>query len=406
MNKDQKTLIKLLNCAIRKESIPCIACKGVNWDYIISESQEHNIYTLLYPVIRDFSQSAVINQEFKEEWKKNTFNTSIYMNNQIVQMSKVFKEFNKEVIPVIALKGLILRNLYPYPDLRTMSDADIFIHKQDIEKVSTILINMGYVESKEATAAHLFFSHKCFSPIELHWKLADTNFIKDTSPFESKVWTHAVTKTIGDASVLCLGTEDFLMHLCLHMAVHIRSSGFGLRQLCDLLLLVEKEGPSIDWENFLVKIRTNGIEKFTTAIFNVCNILFDLQIPKVLKHITFDETSIKMLLDDIFDSGVFGHRSLDRTFGNNLLNSHVMYKEKNSNRIHNILLIICPPINSLSNSYSYAKKYKILAPIAWIQHFFAGLFNRDYKFFDKLNFFFFSTSTFKRRSKLIKNLEL
>ena len=406
MNKDQKTLIKLLNCAIRKEKLRCIDYKGINWDYIISESQEHNIYTLLYPVIRDLSPSDVISQDFKEKWKKHTFSTAIHINNQIVQMSKVFKEFNKEVIPVIALKGLILRNLYPYPDLRTMGDADVFIHKEDIEKASNILINMGYVESKEASAAHLFFSHKCYSPIELHWKLADTNFIKDTSQFESKVWTHSVTKSISDASVLCLGTEDFLMHLCLHMAVHMRSGGFGLRQLCDLLLLVEKEGPSIDWENFLVKIRTNGIEKFTTAIFNVCNILFGLQIPKELKNITFDETSIKMLLDDIFASGVFGHRSLDRIFGNNLLNAEVMYKEKNSSRILNILLIICPPIHSLSNSYSYAKKYKILTPIAWIQHFFAGLFNRDYNYFDKLKFLFFSTSTFKRRNELIKNLEL
>jgi hypothetical protein len=62
---------------------------------------------------------------------------------------------------------------------------------------------------------------------------------------ESKVWTHSVTKTIGDAYVLCLGTEDFLMHLCLHMAVHMRCGGFGLHQLCDLLLLAEQEGPSI-----------------------------------------------------------------------------------------------------------------------------------------------------------------
>ena len=40
----------------------------------------------------------------------------------------------------------------------------------------------------------------------------------------------------------------------------------------------------------------------------------------------------------------------------------------------------------MSDKYSYAKKVKILAPIAWIHHLFAGVFASEYSFKDKVEF--------------------
>jgi hypothetical protein len=119
---NKKALIKLLNCAISKEKPLDLNYKEINWDYIISESQAHSIYPLLYPVIRD--------------------------------------------IPVIALKGLILRSLYPSPDLRTMGDADILIRQEYIGIVTSLLISMSYIQTGEATPAHIVFAHKYYSPIK------------------------------------------------------------------------------------------------------------------------------------------------------------------------------------------------------------------------------------------------
>ena len=34
--------------------------------------------------------------------------------------------------------------------------------------------------------------------------------------------------------------EDLLVYLCIHMAKHFINSGFGIRQVCDVLLLVEQ----------------------------------------------------------------------------------------------------------------------------------------------------------------------
>ena len=43
--------------------------------------------------------------------------------------------FNKNNIPVIVLKGLVVRDLFPNPTLRTMCDADILVKEKDLENV-------------------------------------------------------------------------------------------------------------------------------------------------------------------------------------------------------------------------------------------------------------------------------
>lgn len=408
MNKNQETLINLLYLSIKNEKILDVKRKNINWDYIISESKRHVIYPLLFPVIKDIKTPSVINNAIKEQWTRDTFNTAIHFSNQYRQFSKVLKEFTNANIPVLVLKGMILRNYYPVPDLRTMSDADILIHQEDIENTKTLLTSMGYIEAEVDHPAHITFVHKNFNPIEVHWKLADSSYIGDISYFESHIWNNAVEEQVGGMPLLHLCNEDFLMHLCIHMAVHIRCGGFGLRQLCDLVLFLESEFTKINWKSFSVNIKRNGIEKFTATIFNACKRLFNMQLPDELKIIYISEKEIKMLINDIFDSGVFGKTSLDRVFANGLINTNIKPKIKteNTRRNRSVINIICPPVNSLSGSYTYAKKYKILTPIAWLHHFFAGMFNKDYTIFDKIDFLFLSTLTYKKRSKLIKNLEL
>lgn len=406
MNKNREFLLMLLNCSIRKKKPWAVENKNINWTYIIAEAKAHEIYPLLYPVIKELDSSHALDKELKESWKRTTITTAIYFANQIPQWTRVFKKLGENRIPVIALKGLILRYLYPTPDLRTMGDADILVHEEDLHKVETILAEMGYIKTEDSTPAHIAFIHKKYSPIEVHWKLADTRYIKDIASFEKDVWNNTKAKNIGYAQVLSLCPEDFLIHLCLHMAVHMRSGGFGLRQLCDLVLLIESEVSTINWQYFTLKVKQYNIEKFTTAILGVCSLIFDLKAVPEFDAVPIDRRHIKMLLNDIFDSGVFGMKSLDRVFGNNLLNAEVVYNGEISNKMGSVINLIFPPVATLSDTYSYAKKYKILTPIAWIHHFFAGLFNKQYKLLEKLNFLIFSTSIFRKRNKLIKNLEL
>ena len=54
---------------------------------------------------------------------------------------RIFCLFQEKNIDFIVLKGIYLRYLYPNPDLRTMSDIDILVHKEDLDKISEILLD-------------------------------------------------------------------------------------------------------------------------------------------------------------------------------------------------------------------------------------------------------------------------
>lgn len=406
MNKNQRMLIKLLDYAIHKESLSGINYKDINWRYIIKESKAHSIYPMLYPIIKDISSPEFISQELKQKWKISALSTAIFLDKQRIQLERVFKLFNNANIPVIGLKGLFLRDYYPYPDLRTMNDTDILVNKEDIEKVHILLTVMGYIQTKESTPAHITFIHKQYSPIEVHWTLADNRYLSGVSKFESEIWSRAVIKKIGEAEILCLYAEDFLIHLCIHMAVHLRSGGFGLRQLCDAVLLIEGEANNLNWQVFKQKSSDIGIERFCSIVLDACNMFFNTSIPQKLLNPPIDKKCTTLLMEDILNSGVFGRKSSQRVFGNNLLNAEIIYKSGNSNNKKSVLSLICPPVNTLSYRYNYAKRYRVLIPIAWIHHFVSGLFNKEYSLLEKIKFLLFSTSTFRKRENLLHHLEL
>lgn len=408
MNSVHTNLINYLSASIHGNKIKANINNKKSIFKILQEADAHNIKGLIYCGISNMKDLEFIDKALIDSWKKETFMTGIIQIKHINQIRTVLIEMKRQDIPVIALKGLFLRDLYPRPEQRTMCDSDILIHKEDLDKVRYLLISMGYEESKEATPAHVSFEHKEHLPIEVHWTLGDSRYINDISNFENEVWERAVVKKIGDASVLCLCDEDFIIHLCIHMAVHMRSGGFGLRQLCDLTLFMNKSIGTINWSKFSSKLKAVGIEKFTLAIFKVCTQILNMAVPEKFKDsiIKIDQRHINLLIEDIISSGVHGNRNLEQVFSSNLVNASVVFKTETSSKMRSVINIIFPPINTLSDNYFYAKKNKLLTPIAWIHHFIAGVFNNHYTLLDKLNFLLFSNSTFKTRTKLIKDLGL
>ena len=67
---------------------------------------------------------------------------------------------------------------------------------------------------------------------------------------------------------------------------------------------------------------------------------------------------------------------------------------------------IFPPVENMSDKYSYAKNNRILVLIAWIHHLFAGVFNKDYSLKDKLKFTTAVVGVSKKRNDLIEWMEL
>lgn len=290
-----------------------------------------------------------------------------------------------------------------------MCDADVLVHEEDLEKVSALMISLGFNQIKEKNdhGAHIVF-YKGSTVFEVHWTLINDRFFKGDKSLEDKLWDDAMDVTVGGVKTKSLSLEDLAVHLCTHMAVHLAYSGFGVRQLTDLVVLVERKGHLIDWKAFLNKSKECGVYTFAIAIFNICNRLFDMEMPKEIKgEKNIKNKYIEQLIQDIFDSGVHGKKSNDRVFAAEFaFDQGEGAADGSVSIIKKFMKLLFPPISQMSDKYNYAKKFILLAPIAWIHHLIEGILNKDYNFSSKMKMATSTVSVANKRNKLLKELEL
>jgi hypothetical protein len=406
MNITQKILVNLLSSAIRAESAEIFEIETVDWKAVYEEAKLHDVHPLLFSAVNRLKGVQEPNSTLMSEWQKSALLAGANQIQHIYQVSKVLDILNKAGIPVIILKGLVLRNLYPEPELRTMGDADILVHEKDIESTKAILQKMGY-HAGDYSAKHIHFSHKNYPIVEVHWTLVDSNKFKKAAWFDKTVWDNSVPYTIFDIQTLVLSKENELLHACLHLAGHLMSGGFGLRQLCDLVLLIEDKKRPINWCSFTAKVKACGLESFFYALLQVCKELLSLETPEALHCRAPEETTyIEDLIYDILDGGVFGKTSTNRSSSNLLL--HYTRGEKRSSTLKVYLSLLFPAPQKLANKYAYARKYPMLTPAAWLHRLIYIIFRKDYSLSQKKIFLFSNEllPVLDRRTKLLERLGL
>lgn len=409
MNNAEKQFVDILSAGIRGKVADKIY-ENVEWDEVIDLANKHKVEGIIYLALRKSNLVSKVGEKRINLLKQKAAITGIGQSRHISGLSIVFNKIIEENIPVIVLKGLVVREFYPQPDQRTMSDADILVHKDDVEKVKNLLIDMGYIFLEDHKASHhIALVHHKYPVVELHWNLFKRDgFSNELEHYERLIWKRAIKVNVGETEVLSLSYEDLALHLCMHMAAHLASTGFGVRQLCDLVLLVEKKGEEIDWNSFIMKARMYGFEKFNLIMFLLCKELFYMEVPKELEVKSVNNKKyVSALIDEIFESGVHGKKEMANQFATQVAFN---FEDKDSNAtlgaIKRYFRFIFPRIDDMSDKYSYAKKFKILAPIAWIHHLFVGIFASEYTFKDKFEFLTKGAATAVNRNKLLDWMEL
>lgn len=407
MDKNQKELIRILSASLRGRMVQIDENK-FDIEKVLEEAKAHKVDGLIYTSISNKSTLSEESKNLINSYKKSVIFAAINQSQHVKEIARVLQIFKENNIAVIALKGLVVRQYYPKPDLRTMSDADVLVHIEDLDRVREVLKTLGYIEdieSREHGAHIVFYSGR--SMIEVHWRLTNKQYYNGDISFEKDLWNNVMTTKLKDTDILSLGLEDLALHLCIHMAVHLACNGFGIRQLCDLVLLVEKKGDLIDWNKFLIKAREANNEKFSLTIFKICNELFGMEIPKELGQANkINSKYTRLFMDDIFTNGVGGKRDKSRLFATEFAFELEEGSEENKGVVRRFFRLLFPPISRMSDKYSYAKRNILLSPIAWTHHLFEGFTNKDYSLINKIKIVTCTLYISKKRNKLMNWLEI
>lgn len=367
MDTNQKVLIELLSLSLRGKKASYELMNSANLEVVLKLAQLHSVLPLVYTAI----DHECIEKKLLADLKTYVYKIVAQQIQNFSVLERVIDEFINAGIPVLAMKGLTLRNLYPVPEARTMSDFDLAVRGQDFEYAIQILLKMGFANVGLSDIVHVEMAYGKSMILELHRQLFDEDRIKLPQNYLDELWENAIPVSVCGRNVLGYSDDDNLLYLCLHLAKHFEEGGFGLRQLCDIVLFVEAKYSSIKWEKFYTKERQLHISRFVSVLFALCHLFFNMDIPELfLLELDIKDEMLERIILDIVEGGIFGHSSSVRSTGTRILNRVGFH---NLSKFAGLIRFLFPSPDMLCEKYSYIKKHSVLFPVAWVHRWFYNI---------------------------------
>lgn len=257
-----------------------------DWVGITEQARRHGLTPLFYDRFVRFFPGIVpdpLCQELKTEYYSGAYyNLKVY-----TELGMVLRRFDEAGIPVILLKGAYLAEMvYQNISVRPMSDIDLLVKKEHLQKAVDILAQVGYqpikpfwIETECAVRHHLpALSRPDQIPIEIHWTLAPlTSYVHVDS---DGLWQRAQSIVIDGIHSLTLSPEDLLAHLCLHISRDLFRS--GVRPLCDIQEVLTNYRDKINWQDFIVRVNQWGVGRGVYLVFRLAQRLLQASVSEAV----------------------------------------------------------------------------------------------------------------------------
>ncbi|MBE6781139.1 MAG: hypothetical protein E7540_00220 [Ruminococcaceae bacterium] len=276
---------------------------------------------------------------------------------QLVAINAVYSAFEKAEVDYMPLKGSLLKELYPKPELRVMSDADILIKTEQYETVKKVLSGLSFTEAYESN--HEIVWKKGSIVIELH-KFLIPSYNTDYFHYFENAWEKA--ENIAPFRYRLNQNDEFIFTFT-HFAKHYRDGGIGIKHFIDLWLLLEKYELNMEYiKDELKKIRLDiffgNIEKALDIFFGEENL---------------EDQTAELIIKNLIRSGVYGKKenranaSAIRSAGGHKVGSFWA-------RISVLCRVLFPKAKNLAKRFPFLEKAPILLPLAWFIRFASLMF--------------------------------
>lgn len=234
-----------------------------------------------------------------------------------IRKTQAFLNFYSELLSsgicAVCVKGITLRTLYPEPDLRPSSDEDLIILEEEMELFEQVCERCGFEtrhqNEKEITVFHP--QSGLLIEAQTEFFLPDGALGEQMNALFSDSRERTEETEIQGVLIKELSVDDNLLYLICHVLKHYIRSGFGIRQICDILLFCQKNAGKIDYEAVFSRLSHVFFDGFAADIFRIGEEYFGFRdvLPERLAE---RGTDFKKLLDDVLAAGVFGKSSAER----------------------------------------------------------------------------------------------
>ena len=370
MNPVNEKFLILLRTALTDE-IPAglDSTTDDEWQQILQTAAAHHVLPLIYaaacriPGIKQNPVFLPVRQEIFQQVFQQVRKTNEFL--------QLFRHLTDGGITPLVTKGIICRHLYPQPDQRPSGDEDVLIPPAQFEACHRLLLDFGMEAAEDDLTAYEVPYRKPGSPlyIELHKSLfsPESDAYGDWNRFFAGVFDQAVEEDFYGTKVRTLSPTDHFFYLICHAFKHFLHGGFGIRQVCDIILFANKYGPQLDWERIMELCREIRGVKFTAALLKIGQRYLVLDPDAACCPPCWQETQVDEgpLLADLLESGIYGYSSMSRRHSSSITLDAMAAQNQGRQAKSTLVSALFPSAKKLEGRYPWLKDRPYLLPAAW-----------------------------------------
>ncbi len=239
----------------------------IDWGCFLEKAREEGLSPVVFLMLpRIITHKNIIPSHVTDELKKDYYLSAKRNILTLNVLGNILDVFNKAGLKVIVLKGAALaETVYGNLALRSMSDVDLLVKKEDLYRINEQLNDLGYyptdrsVDDVDLSSTYLasldYRNPLGNSPsLHIHW-----HFVNSTIPNESymreikmeDIWRDAVRTNIANTEAWVMSPHHLIIHLAEH-ALRVTHSLSKLSYFCDIDRSINYYGKRLDW-NLLVQ---------------------------------------------------------------------------------------------------------------------------------------------------------
>lgn len=367
----QREFLKILEAFLHDREYR-LSDSFADWPELFRMSQQHHMTAAVYEKIRQnpIAQDPQTSQLFMA-WKRSAIRDVMLQMQRTDGFLEIYGKLVDAGVTPLVVKGLICRELYAKPDYRISGDEDILVPKEEFSNCDRILLQEGF-ERQEVDVKHLpyeiaYLNRKNGVYIELHFSLfpEESGAYGHLNDEFQDVFAHRICVSVKGHQVWTLCATEHLFYLICHSFKHFLHSGFGMRQVCDMVLMAEAYGESVAWRDIEERLCRLNMKVYWDALvkIGVQYLGFSLEKASYESFAAYAEIEIEPLLLDLLDSGIYGASTMERKHSSNMTLAAVA--EGKANTGASLWASIFPGRNYMKTQFVWLNRYPWMLPIAY-----------------------------------------
>lgn len=358
-NKEE-VLLHLVACALNGR-VPDRLSDAVPWKQVYALSRAHGVRALTFLAVE--RMGSFPDATLFAAWKESYQRAMVRDATQAMEYEAMSAALTEQGIPFLPLKGLLLKQDYPSPSVREMSDLDLLLSRKDLAAAGRCMESQGYERQTNHAEHHDVYHKQPILNVELHNNFnTDRRFAKHY--FRDQI---EAARKEGLRGPVLLSAEDTYFHLVLHAAEHLKEAGIGIRQFIDLYLY--RKHHTLNEETVARLLDACGYRTLESWMMDFARLWFE-EIPIPRTDVSAEQ---RMKMERYFlTSTVYGTREQLE------LHSAVDTGKKQNSlflaSVRNFFSALFPSRWMMQTQYPVLKRHPVLLPFCWVARLFRSLF--------------------------------